>query len=85
MEKAQDLIEQAAETWYTTPAEILSSSRTANLVAARRQIARELRKQGWSYPMIGRALHRHHTNIMYLVNRNDGWIHLTSDNGSSTM
>ena len=47
---------------------VISSRRWPELVDARREVALRLRKQGWSYPRIGRALRRDHSTIHALVN-----------------
>jgi chromosomal replication initiation ATPase DnaA len=47
--------------------DILGAGRFAELVAARRDIARTLRERGWSYPKIGRAIGgRDHATAMNL-------------------
>jgi hypothetical protein len=38
------------------------------LVEARRRVARKLRARGYSYPAIGRAMHRTHSSVYNLVN-----------------
>lgn len=51
-----------------TMAELLSSSRKAKIVAARRKAARMLREEGKSWKKIGSILCRHHSTVMHLVN-----------------
>ena len=49
---------------------LLGRSQRSQIVAARRDAAKQLLSLGFSYPMIGRALGgRHHTTIMNLCGR----------------
>ena len=52
---------------YNIPA-IRSRRRQAQLVTQRVDIAKYLRGLGYSYPVIGRVMNRHHSSIMMLVN-----------------
>lgn len=62
------VLEDAATRHNVDAAAILGPRRHAPLVEARADVARRLRDAGWSFPKIGRALNRHHTTIMHLVN-----------------
>lgn len=46
---------------------ILTGSRDFNLVMGRRMIAYQMRKEGYSFPSIGKNLIRHHASIMHMV------------------
>jgi chromosomal replication initiation ATPase DnaA len=46
---------------------ILSSSRDFNLVMGRRMIAYQMRKEGYSFPNIGRHMVRHHASVIHMV------------------
>jgi chromosomal replication initiation ATPase DnaA len=48
--------------------DIISSSQHVDLVDARREISIRARARKFTFPAIGRALHRHHTTIVHLVN-----------------
>jgi len=50
-----------------TPEMLRSPCNRASRVKVRREIAVKARAMGYSFPEIGRALHRHHTTIVYLV------------------
>lgn len=70
-----ELFALAAQRHDTTPQQIRAKGSQRHLVSARREIASELRRHGWSYPRIGKALGgRHHTTIMYLLAGADGAI-----------
>jgi hypothetical protein len=49
------------------PRDVLSDRRDADLVNARREIARLLRARGLSWSAIGRLLGRHHRSVMNLL------------------
>ena len=49
------------------PAVVRGSYRHQEYVMARREIARELRTLGYSYPAIGRAINRDHSTVMSLL------------------
>lgn len=52
--------------------EFFSKRRNAWIVGKRRDVAKEMRKLGYSFPEIGWAMGKHHTTILNLV-RNTGW------------
>lgn len=47
--------------------DLLSKKRDKRLVNIRQAISSKLRSEGWTYPRIGKLLHRHHTSIMHLL------------------
>lgn len=49
--------------------DLLSPSRRQPVVVARRRVAADLRRLGWSYPAIGRIMQRHHSSIIGLISR----------------
>ena len=51
-----------------TMADMESAHRDQALVENRAMIAKAMRKKGHSYPVIGHAMNRDHTSIIYLVN-----------------
>lgn len=63
-----DQIIEQAEVRFKTPREqILASGNRPEDVGIRRWIAFVARSKGMSFPRIGRALKRHHTTIINLV------------------
>lgn len=52
---------------YDVQKDDLLSKKRGSLVNVRKSIAVKLRGEGWSYPKIGKLLHRHHTSIMHLL------------------
>ena len=49
---------------HATPADVVSRSRAAHVVRARREVILFLREQGWSWSAIGRAVNRDHTSVL---------------------
>jgi chromosomal replication initiation ATPase DnaA len=67
------IMNATAQKYSTTAQAIRAKGSQRHLVSARREIASELRRHGWSYPRIGKALGgRHHTTIIYLLAGADG-------------
>lgn len=62
---AQITFENACLREGATPEQVRSPCRAASLVAVRVGVIRRLREMQWSYPMIGRHMHRDHTTIMH--------------------
>lgn len=58
---------QRAKEMGVDPFVLLGPIRLRYLVAARMQVAKELRSFGLSLPEIGHAMNRHHTSIMNLL------------------
>lgn len=50
-----------------TRAEMRGRSRKPLLVAKRAWIASKMRLEGYSYPVIGRELRRHHATVMWIL------------------
>jgi hypothetical protein len=46
---------------------IFTENRQPRVIAARTDLCIVLRRGGWSYPRIGRAIGRHHTSVMSLL------------------
>lgn len=61
------LLLEAAGVGGVSVDEMLSKSHSATLVHARRVFVQFARDQGFSYPQIGYALHRHHTTVIHLA------------------
>ena len=61
------LTHQVARQLGHDPGVVLSPSRIPNAVQARTEVAQVLHELGWSYPRVGRAIGRHHANVMYLL------------------
>ena len=62
----QTILSTMAAKWSTTTAVILSGAQHANVVGARGEAIRELRKAGFSTTQIGRYLGGlHHTTVLY--------------------
>jgi len=61
------MLATCAKAFGFTVEQLVSPSHSHSLVAARREFAHEARRGGYSFPEIGRALRRHHTTIMHLV------------------
>ena len=62
-----DLLEQVADYYHVSVAEIKGEGRGSTLVCGRSVIARIMRERGCSYPRIARMLgRRDHTSIMHL-------------------
>lgn len=51
------------------PGEVVSDKRDKPLVKARQELYYLLRKQGWTYPQIGRRLNRDHSSILHGVRK----------------
>lgn len=66
-EMLRDTIDLTALSYGVRKSDILGTSRSRELVQARREIWKHLREQGWSYPRIGRAFNRDHTTILHGV------------------
>lgn len=52
-----------------TRQELTGDGRQQRLIIARREVAEELSRRGWSTPQIGRCLNRDHSSIVYLLGR----------------
>jgi hypothetical protein len=65
------IVSAAIEAWVEeqglTMAQLRSADRSADMVEARRRVARYLRHHGWSLPSIGRFIDRDHTTVMHLL------------------
>jgi hypothetical protein len=61
------LTHQIARQLGHDPKWALSPSREAKYVQARAEVAQVLRELGWSYPRIGRAIGRGHSDVMFLL------------------
>lgn len=72
--RIQRMVLQLCRAYGIVPAEVLGGSRTKTreAVDVRREVARMLRTEGWSYPRIGRLLGAmHHTSVLHLL-RSEG-------------
>ena len=49
--------------------QLTGRSRLTRYVLARRWCYRQLRRGGWSYPKIGRLFGRHHSTVLYALQR----------------
>ena len=52
-----------------TFAQLNGCQRSSDLVDERQRIAKELKKEGYSFPAIGKAMDRDHSSILHLVNK----------------
>ena len=48
---------------------LVGKQRNAKIAVIRRLVYRELRSRGWSFPIIGRVMHRDHSSILEAVKR----------------
>ena len=62
-----DIVNQIAYDYMLFPILILGITRVQPYPEARAEIAKELYRRNYSYSAIGRALNRHYTSIMYMV------------------
>jgi hypothetical protein len=62
--KGAEILRMVAEAMETGPEAILSENRTSRAVECRALVATTLKARGWSYPQIGRLLHRDHSSII---------------------
>ena len=68
-EAADHVIRIAAQRHKCMVSAIKGHDRRACVMAAKREVVTALREKGWSLPMIGRALGKHHTSVLYLLKR----------------
>lgn len=66
------ILEAGCAATGTTPAALRASDHAPPMVARRAFIAAKMRREGYSYPVIGKALGRHHTTVMNLLGRVHG-------------
>ena len=61
---------RAAERHGVTPEDVLGPRRHKGIAAARHDTIKALRHDlGWSLPRIGNYLNRHHTTVLYVLNK----------------
>lgn len=65
LELAQIVVRMNRRRGYCDLAHLRSQRKDRGAVETRWAIIAEARKRGFSYPLIGRALNRDHTSIMY--------------------
>ena len=58
---------------------ILSSSRDFNLVMGRRMIAYQMRREGYSFPSIGKMMIRHHASVIHIIRMMEDALHFQFD------
>ena len=63
--KMSDLSKSIINLHGITLNEAKSKSRRPDILLARIEIVKKLRSEGYSLPMIGRFLNKHHTSIIY--------------------
>jgi len=61
---ADELVASIARRRGLRAKDVVGPGRNPPLVAARLELYRALRAQGWSYPMIGRLVGRDHTTVL---------------------
>lgn len=66
-----ELVVAGADLFRVSVRWLRSESRDAELVKCRRWITAQARDRGFSFPLIGRALNRDHSTIMYHAERVD--------------
>lgn len=64
-----EILREAFRLFGIAPKDICGKSRHAFLLPVRFACYKAMRERGWSFPMIGRAMKRHHTSIMHGVDR----------------
>ena len=71
MRDMRAIIESVAHIYRVTVKEILSKDRREHIVSARQLVAYVMRElgDGFSYPEIGRFLHRDHSTVIHACNR----------------
>ena len=69
----KDIAQIISAEWGVTPEDIFGGSRDVEFVMARAALVVRLRKQGYSYPRIGRILKRDHTTIMNAERKAQIW------------
>ena len=75
-----DILNRASETFGITEGEITGNRRTGRISEARQAVCYAARRRGYSLQEIGAALgRRHHTSIMYNVERAES--HARADAG----
>ena len=57
----------AAQAEGVTVEDVLSTSRRAPVYAARQRVMRQLRGDGFSLPLIGRWMGRHHSTVVHAL------------------
>lgn len=66
-ERMRAILERVAYDYEIPIDSILRGGNSRKLVQARREVAIEARRQGFTFPQIGAALGKHHSTIIYLV------------------
>ena len=67
--EGHEVLREVAEACAVPVEEITGRGVDPRLVAARAQVAEQLRARGWSYPRIGRLLGRDHSTVMSYMRR----------------
>lgn len=68
----EQLLLNVATEHAMTVGELLGGSHDPRYVAARRRFAFQARERGYSYPQIGRMLHKHHSSVIHMVRKQNG-------------
>ena len=66
-ETAQPVISVAAQRHRCSVQAIMGHDRRRHVMAAKREVVQVLNGKGWSLPMIGRVLGKHHTTVLHLL------------------
>ena len=61
------IVEDAAIDWKVTVDAIRARSNSPGIVMVRREIAEKARRAGYSLPQIGKAINRHHSTVVNLL------------------
>ncbi|MBO9380048.1 hypothetical protein GG804_25090 [Sphingomonas histidinilytica] len=65
--RAAEIVADVANLFGISDADVLSDCRRRDLIVARREVYRQLRALGASYPTIGRLMQRDHSTIMHAL------------------
>ena len=69
MANLQELLAAFCRVYGVSIEEMVRRNNSAILVDLRRAFAEKAREQGYSFPTIGRAIHRHHTTVIALLKK----------------
>lgn len=62
-------IREVASAFGVHPCDIIGTGKTQRVYLARCAVIDRLHRRGWSSVKIGKALHRHHTSILYALGK----------------
>jgi len=68
----EQLLFDTAREHFMAVAQLVGDCRLPCQVDARRCFAVKAREMGYSYPVIGRMLHKHHSSVIHMVRKQNG-------------